>query len=117
MPIRPEHLPLYPFDWPQLSASVRFRRARGRCEHCGVRHGAVVSPTYTVRLACCHLDHDPTNNAARNLAALCQVCHLNHDREEHRRRRWRNWFMSAALGDLLEGPYASWGQPGSAPVD
>jgi hypothetical protein len=46
-----------------------------------------------VVLACCHLDHDPTNNARRNLAALCQPCHLAHDRADNltRRRagRWR----------------------------
>lgn len=105
MPIRPEHRGLYPFDWPQLSASVRFRRAKGKCERCGIAHGTQVSPTYTVRIACCHLDHDPTNCDGKNLAAFCQVCHLEHDREEHRRRRWRNWFRRAALGDLIEGIY------------
>lgn len=36
-----------------------------------------------VVLACCHLDHDPTNNASRNLAALCQHCDLDHDRADN----------------------------------
>jgi hypothetical protein len=40
-----------------------------------------------VALACCHLDHDPTHNAARNLAALCQHCHLAHDRADNLARR------------------------------
>jgi ribosomal protein S14 len=40
-----------------------------------------------VALSCCHLDHDPTNNAARNLAALCQHCHLDHDRADNLARR------------------------------
>ena len=30
MPIRPEYRWLYPIDWPQLSAMVRFARAGGR---------------------------------------------------------------------------------------
>ena len=38
-------------------------------------------------LACCHLDHDPTNNVGRNLAALCQRCHLAHDRDDNLARR------------------------------
>ncbi len=42
MPIRREHRFLYPIDWPQLSALIRFGRAKGRCEHCGRPHGAVV---------------------------------------------------------------------------
>ena len=40
-----------------------------------------------VVLACCHLDHDPTNNASSNLRALCQHCHLEHDRTDNMRRR------------------------------
>ena len=42
MPIRPEHRRLYPFDWRELSASVRFRRAKGHCERCGRPHGKLV---------------------------------------------------------------------------
>jgi hypothetical protein len=50
-----------------------------------------------VVLACTHLDHDPGNNRARNLRALCQRCHLIHDRQEHRRRRWITLRMRKAL--------------------
>jgi hypothetical protein len=32
-----------------------------------------------------HLDHDRTNNDYGNLKALCQKCHLDLDREQHRR--------------------------------
>lgn len=32
-------------------------------------------------LTIAHLDQDITNNANENLAALCQRCHLNHDRK------------------------------------
>ena len=38
MPIRPENRWLYPIDWDQLSANIRFRRAGARCEHCGGPH-------------------------------------------------------------------------------
>ena len=42
MPIRPQLRFYYPIDWPQLSAVIRFGRAKGRCEHCGRPHGQVV---------------------------------------------------------------------------
>jgi hypothetical protein len=39
MPIAREHRWLYPIDWPELSAAIRFTRAKGRCEHCRRPHG------------------------------------------------------------------------------
>jgi 5-methylcytosine-specific restriction endonuclease McrA len=147
MPIRPEHRWLYPIDWRELSAVIRFTRARGQCERCGRPHGQMVrhlgdghwwdeargcwrdargrraridpprqlrlealagaAPLATTRvvLASAHLDHDPGNNHPRNLAALCQRCHLAHDRAEHRRRRWTTLFRRRALGDLFLGSY------------
>lgn len=63
----------------------------------------VVRITYVV-LACAHLDHDPSNSAPRNLAALCQRCHMIHDAEEHRWQRWWNAFRLRALQDLYEDP-------------
>lgn len=56
--------------------------------------------TYVV-LASCHLGHDPSRNGPRDLAALCQRCHMLHDAAEHRRTRWRNAFRRRAAGDLL----------------
>jgi hypothetical protein len=140
MPIQPRYRWLYPIDWPQLSALIRFERAKGRCEFCGRPHGReirhlgdgrwwdeenrtwrngrgralsrlalpaddVTVKTTKVVLAAAHLDHDPTNNRPRNLKALCQRCHMLHDREEHRRRRWITLRMRKALGDLFLGPY------------
>ena len=64
---------------------------------------ASVRTTFVV-LACAHLDHDPGNNAAANLAALCQRCHLRHDAAEHRWQRWWNGFRRRALRDLFEDP-------------
>ena len=58
-----------------------------------------------VVLATAHLDHDPGNNRPSNLKALCQRCHLRHDRREHRRRARITVLKRRALGDLLDGPY------------
>ena len=52
-----------------------------------------------------HRDHDPTNNDAVNLAALCQRCHILHDKAEHLRRRRMTYLARRALGDLFTGPY------------
>lgn len=152
MPIRPENRWLYPIDWRELSAFVRFQRAKGRCEQCGRPHGIKVrhlgdgrwyddehrcwrdergrrmrgsaspdrlpkqlrmaelvgeaTPLSTrVVLATAHLDHNPGNNHQRNLAALCQRCHLAHDRPEHRRQRWITLFRRRASRDLFLGDY------------
>jgi cytochrome c553 len=59
--------------------------------------------TTRVVLATAHR-HDPTNNRSRNLAALCQRCHMRHDRAEHQRRRWLlTLFRRRASGDLFLG--------------
>ncbi|MCW6511290.1 hypothetical protein [Lichenifustis flavocetrariae] len=139
MPIRPEFKWLYPLDWPQLSAVIRFERAKGRCEMCGRPHGQQVQhlgdgrwfdeerqmwrcgrgrllprlialDSHAMRqtkvvLATAHLDHDPSNNRPRNLKALCQRCHMLHDRDEHRRQRRLTLRMRKAIGDLFLGPY------------
>jgi hypothetical protein len=56
-------------------------------------------------LGTAHLDHNPQNSAQRNLRALCQRCHLRHDRLEHRRRRLANLRRRRAVGDLFLGRY------------
>lgn len=42
MPIRSELRWLYPIDWRELSAEIRFVRAKARCEGCGRPHGREV---------------------------------------------------------------------------
>jgi hypothetical protein len=144
MPIRREQRWFYPVDWKQLSAVIRFERARGRCEQCGRPHcqqvyhlgdgrwwdeerrawrsgqgrvlrslpplgtTALVGHVRVTRvvLAAAHLDHDPTNNAPRNLKAVCQRCHMLHDAAEHRRQRWFTYRRRKAIGDLFLGPYS-----------
>ncbi|GBQ93606.1 hypothetical protein AA3250_2871 [Gluconobacter albidus NBRC 3250] len=58
-----------------------------------------------VSLAAAHLNHDPTSNLWRNLRALCQRCHLLHDRMYHLAQRRLTLRRRLALGDLFEGPY------------
>lgn len=38
-----------------------------------------------VVLTIAHLDHNITNNDYSNLKALCQKCHLNYDKEHHKK--------------------------------
>ncbi|WP_407523811.1 hypothetical protein [Methylobacterium oryzisoli] len=61
--------------------------------------------TTRVVLATAHRNHDTSDNSDANLAALCQRCHMLHDRAEHQRRRWFTLFRRKAMGDLFRGPY------------
>lgn len=110
MPMRRER---YPADWRAISRHIRFDRAGGCCEQCGVRHGAIGARDRDGRwhdedsihsmnstdgemrfgefprmvkvvLTTAHLDHDTTHNADDNLMAMCQRCHLRHDADQHR---------------------------------
>lgn len=114
MPIRRDLKHLYPQDWKAISHRIRFERADGRCEFCGLAHGArgLRQPSggfevwsderiatfphiklIRIVLTTAHLNHDPRDNRDENLAALCQRCHLVYDLEKHvesrvlRRRR------------------------------
>lgn len=89
------------FDKPQgVWRNIRGQEASppDLIEQIGVRE------TYVV-LAAAHLDHDPRNNRLRNLRALCQGCHLRHDRTWHAQQRRLTWRSRYALGDLFEGVY------------
>lgn len=72
----------YPEDWAQRSYFVRFVRAGARCEWCGAAHGEPHPETGSrVVLTTAHVyDKAPTAAQLLNLAALCQRCHLEHDR-------------------------------------
>lgn len=108
-------------DWKAISLRIRNERAGGKCEWCGRVNGlyyitnadgtpdkifpecddkdyAEVCKEYgshvvRIVLTVAHIDRDKTNNDDANLAALCQRCHLNHDRHQHaeNRRNGRNW--------------------------
>lgn len=44
-------------------------------------------PPIRIVLTISHTDHDITNNDYSNLKALCQKCHLNHDKDHHKASR------------------------------
>ena len=82
----------YPLDWPVRSWFVRVVRARNRCEWCGARNQQPHPATGSrVVLTTAHVyDRAPAAASLLNLAALCQRCHLNHDRAQHLQSRRAN---------------------------
>ena len=82
----------YPRDWPVRSWFVRVVRARNRCEWCGARNHQPHPDTGShVVLTTAHVyDRAPAAASLLNLAALCQRCHLNHDRAQHLHSRRAN---------------------------
>ena len=84
MPIRAENRNRYPPEWPLISLWMRVC-AGWRCEWCNAGQGAphpVTGSRVVLTVAHVH-DHAPENVEPANLAALCQRCHLNHDRKHH----------------------------------
>jgi len=70
--------------WNLISFLIRVRRANNKCEWCGAANyqpHPVTGNKETLTVA--HIDHDKDHNRFSNLAALCNRCHLNHDREQH----------------------------------
>ncbi len=64
-----------------------------------------------VVLTIAHLDHDPRNNDDGNLAALCQRCHLFHDRKQHAATARRTRAARVCqLWLLLEIERAAWAE-------
>lgn len=51
-------------------------------DHCWDRQGNPTKPVRIV-LTVSHIDHDTKNNGMDNLRALCQRCHIHHDRGLH----------------------------------
>lgn len=100
-------------DWRWIREQL-MDQADGRCEWCGVAHDSwqvwadgawtpaaewfdaegqpwLLTPRVVhIWLTIAHLDHDRANNEPGNLRALCQRCHLNHDRPMHLLRRIAN---------------------------
>ena len=80
--------------WSLISRLIRFHRANNKCEWCGAENYFTNPVTGSkVVLTVAHIDHDKTNNNFKNLAALCQRCHLGHDIRTHvaNRKYGRNY--------------------------
>lgn len=69
----------------------------GRCRGSEWPGGNMVKIVLTVA----HLDHDPTNNADDNLAALCQKCHLAYDAKHHQANANKTRRSRKAVGELF----------------
>jgi 5-methylcytosine-specific restriction endonuclease McrA len=70
--------------WKLISRLIRLIRAQNKCEWCGAANGQPHPITGSkVCLTVAHIDQDRNNNRFWNLKALCQRCHLNHDRKQH----------------------------------
>lgn len=96
----------YPRDWKLRSKFVRFYRARNRCEWCNAANGEPHPITGSkVVLTVAHV-HDMNHMAASllNLAALCQRCHLNHDRAHHMENARQTRRRGKAISDLFATP-------------
>lgn len=108
MPLTREQIALYGPDWPRISREAR-ERAGWKCDFCGARNGEPIHAElqqslplddHAVRrrgalrnrvvLTVAHLDQNPTNHRPANLAALCQACHLQHDKLDNLAKRARS---------------------------
>ena len=89
-------------EWPYLRELISHRELN-RCKICRAPHRVMIwrlksgawsphvrgkGPRNAVRAILCicsvaHLDWDRTNDHHKNLALLCQRCHLDHDRPQH----------------------------------
>ena len=77
--------------WKLISYQIRVKRANNFCEWCGAENYSPHPITgKRVILSTAHIDHNKKNNRFINLAALCQKCHLGHDRWFHAANRKLN---------------------------
>lgn len=78
--------------WEELSFYIRVCRAANRCEWCRAENYRPHWKTKSkVVLTVAHLNHTPGDDRLENLAALCQRCHLNLDREQHVQNAKQTW--------------------------
>lgn len=94
-------------EWESIQKGV-IRRAKGRCEFCRVK----VPTLFAKRLTIAHLDHNPRNRDQRNLAALCNGCHNEHDGKQkaatRRRTKARKVGQSWLSSDLENANRPEW---------
>ena len=96
----------YSPEWFTVIRPSILKRANYACENCGVTNGArgyrdemkkfiecdefmetwatkAGKKVFRIVLTIAHLNHDVNDNSEENLKALCQKCHLDHDRPMH----------------------------------
>lgn len=112
---------LYPANWDEISAAIRWVRARHRCEWCGACEGEPNPVTGSrVILTVAHLGvpfpdgspgdpEDKSDSRPENLAALCQRCHLNYDRAHHLQVQRDNRLAKAAREREMGGQLGLFG--------
>lgn len=118
----------YNYNWELISAEIRFKRAKNKCERCGLSNGVYIrrfkQGNYQILdsvlineqiiiykrtgwtkkawlkkkgitqiiLTVAHLNHNEKDDRAENLLAMCQRCHLMHDRDDNRKRnKFAQW--------------------------
>ena len=90
MPLSKDKLLKYGAGWKLLSLKLIEERAKNKCERCGnERTTENTRNGYRITLNVCHLDHNHLNNNDENLMVMCGKCHLNYDRKDNIKRRWK----------------------------
>ena len=98
---------LYHPKWSLISYLIRVKRANNCCEWCDAKHGESHPITGSkVFLSVAHINQDRRLNRFWNLAALCQRCHLSHDRKQHIFNRKYGWLTKYVCGKLFEVSYS-----------
>jgi hypothetical protein len=64
------------------NGELSYKEARELVKHC---NEFADDNLIVIVLTVAHLDHDITNNDLSNLKALCQKCHLDYDKEHHKK--------------------------------
>ena len=97
----------YPPDWLARRRFIVDYRARGRCEWCGaVNYEPHPDTGSQVVLTIAHVwDKRHMSAGLLNLAALCQRCHLRHDRADHNLKRLRNRIVRLLQAGQLPLPW------------
>lgn len=90
MPLSKEKRLKYGDGWKLISLKLIEERANNKCERCGAERTMNNNKTgYRVTLNVAHLDHNCSNNESGNLMVMCGKCHLNYDRADNLKRRWK----------------------------
>ena len=107
MPIKKELRYFYGREWRTVTRPLILKRAKNRCEQCGVLNHDIGYRTrdgkfhrakpnsgaprghrlIRIVLTVAHLDGVAGHDDPANLAALCQRCHLLHDLDFHHQTR------------------------------